>query len=588
MDTPEVLAELRVRLDTLNGYFTPKSLEVGKNFKPREDDIFVATAPKCGTTWTLQICHMLRSNGDTNFDDIMMETVFDMAAYDLDQDLNAEHKYYPRVYKSHEKYENIAKGGKYIFVTRSPEDAFLSYYHFLLQSPIVNTSTVSMEAFGRNLFDNPGFYPLSVEYIVSYVEALKNNPKNILFLFYEDMKENPRESIEKIAKFMGLNKLLEEEFKARCDAAEKYSSLKYMKEHKNKFAHVEVMRRMFKKRPEFKAALEGDRVKLVRSGKAGGGKTIPDKVKKLITKSWEDIAQKELGYTSYQEFREKFMAEVRFKPRADDIFVATGPKCGTTWTLQICHMLRSNGDTDYEDLLLETPWDVLAYDVDQDLDADHKYSPRVFKSHETYETIAKGGKYIFVTRDPYDSFLSFFHFFLQSPTVNSSTCSMKKFAEVYFNKPGIFPISGEYINSYVEAMQKYPKNVLFLFYEDMKANPRDNIEKIAKFMGLDKLSEEEFESRCSVAEKYSSYKYMKENKEKFEHKEVMRRKYKQHLDAVLQDGGVKLVRSGQSGEGKVISDEVKKLISEAWKKTVGKQLGYSSYEEFSKNFSVDL
>eukprot|EP00924_Labyrinthula_sp_SR-Ha-C_P000057 snap_masked-scaffold_60-processed-gene-0.0-mRNA-1 protein AED:1.00 eAED:1.00 QI:0/0/0/0/1/1/2/0/103 len=52
IDTPEVLEKLRVRLNTVNGVFTPKSVEVGRSFKPREDDIFVATAPKSGTTWT--------------------------------------------------------------------------------------------------------------------------------------------------------------------------------------------------------------------------------------------------------------------------------------------------------------------------------------------------------------------------------------------------------------------------------------------------------------------------------------------------------------------------------------------------------
>eukprot|EP00924_Labyrinthula_sp_SR-Ha-C_P002594 snap_masked-scaffold_13-processed-gene-0.24-mRNA-1 protein AED:1.00 eAED:1.00 QI:0/-1/0/0/-1/1/1/0/310 len=310
MDTPEVMAELRLRLDTLNGYFSPKSLEVGRSFKPREDDIIVATAPKCGTTWTLQICHMLRSNGNTDFKDILLETPLDVQAYDIDQDLDADHKYSPRVFKSHETYENIAKGGKYIFVTRNPEDAFLSYYHFMLQSPIVNTSTCSMEAFGRSVFEKSAFYPLPVEYIMSYVKAIKKEPQNVLFLFYEDMKENPREAIEKIGMFMGLNKLPEEEFKARCDAAEKYSSLEYMKEHKNKFAHVEVMRRMFKKRPELQAAFEGDGVKLVRNGKTGGGRTIPEEVKQLITKSWEEVVGKELGYSSYNEFRHNFSTDL--------------------------------------------------------------------------------------------------------------------------------------------------------------------------------------------------------------------------------------------------------------------------------------
>eukprot|EP00924_Labyrinthula_sp_SR-Ha-C_P000068 snap_masked-scaffold_60-processed-gene-0.34-mRNA-1 protein AED:1.00 eAED:1.00 QI:0/-1/0/0/-1/1/1/0/307 len=307
MDTKEVLAELRKRLD---GFFSPKSLEVGRHFKPREDDIFVATAPKCGTTWALQICHMLRSNGNTDYHDLLLETPWDIIAHDIDQDLDADHKYSPRVFKSHETYENIAKGAKYIFVTRDPEDAFVSYFHFLLQSPILNTSTCSMNAFAKTLFENRGLFALPVEQIISYVEAVKKNPENVLFLFYEDMRENPRNNIEKIAKFMGLNKLSEEEFKSRCDAAEKYSSLKYMKENKDKFDQREILKRKFKNMPALNGTVEGDAFQLVRSGKSDEGKIIPNEAKLLIAQSWEQVVEKELGYTSYEEFRQKFRSEM--------------------------------------------------------------------------------------------------------------------------------------------------------------------------------------------------------------------------------------------------------------------------------------
>eukprot|EP00924_Labyrinthula_sp_SR-Ha-C_P003535 snap_masked-scaffold_53-processed-gene-0.20-mRNA-1 protein AED:0.20 eAED:0.25 QI:0/-1/0/1/-1/1/1/0/202 len=186
---------------------------------------------------------MLRSNGDTDYKDILLETPWDIMAYDAQQNLDADQKYSPRVFKSHEIYQKIAKGGKYIFVTRNPQDAFESYYHFSLTSPVANPSTCSKKAFGRTLYANPGIFPLPVDYIVSYVDAAEKNPDNILFLFYEDLKEKPRENIEKIARFMGLDKLPKKEFNNRCDNAERYSSLQYMKRHGDKFAHIEVMER---------------------------------------------------------------------------------------------------------------------------------------------------------------------------------------------------------------------------------------------------------------------------------------------------------------------------------------------------------
>eukprot|EP00924_Labyrinthula_sp_SR-Ha-C_P009245 snap_masked-scaffold_2-processed-gene-17.7-mRNA-1 protein AED:1.00 eAED:1.00 QI:0/-1/0/0/-1/1/1/0/307 len=307
MDTKEVLADVRKMLD---GFFTPESIKAGRSFKPREDDIFVATSPKCGTTWTLQICHMLRSNGDTDFKDILLETPWDIMAHDIGQNLDDAQKYSPRVFKSHETYEKIGKGGKYIYVTRDPKDSFVSYYHFMLQSPIANPSTCSKKAFAKVLFEDPGVFPLPVDYIVSYAEAAKKNPDNILFLFYEDMKNKTRESIEKIARFMGLDKLPEEEFEARCDAAEKYSSLQYMKENKEKFELREVMKKMFETQPELVGTIEGDKLKLVRSGKSGEGKVIPDEVQDLFTKSWKEVVENKLGYSSYEEFRASYSVSV--------------------------------------------------------------------------------------------------------------------------------------------------------------------------------------------------------------------------------------------------------------------------------------
>jgi hypothetical protein len=56
------------------------------------------------------------------------------------------------------------------------------------------------------------------------------------------------------------------------------------------------------------------------------------------------------------------------------------------------------------------PWDILAHDCGQDLDADHVANPRCFKSHEAWETIPKGARYIYVARHPLDAFVSFYHF----------------------------------------------------------------------------------------------------------------------------------------------------------------------------------
>ena len=51
--------EILNRVGTL---LSPESVEYGAAFEPHKNDIIINTYPKCGTTWTGYICHMLRSN----------------------------------------------------------------------------------------------------------------------------------------------------------------------------------------------------------------------------------------------------------------------------------------------------------------------------------------------------------------------------------------------------------------------------------------------------------------------------------------------------------------------------------------------
>lgn len=100
----------------------------------------------------------------------------------------------------------------------------------------------------------------------------------------------------------------------------------------------------------------------------------------------------------------------RFKARWSDVFVTTYPKCGTTWMQQIVQALRSGGSLEFGEICEVMPWDIVAQDCAQSLDAEQPWFPRAFKSHESAETIAPGGRYIYVLRDPCDALVSFWRF----------------------------------------------------------------------------------------------------------------------------------------------------------------------------------
>ena len=132
------------------------SVANGRNFLVRENDVFVSTYPKSGTTWMQFVAHnirLLRENQFAdeekamNFNEITEKVPWDILAEDCRtvgtiggfQDLRAgQSKTDPknglRLYKSHESVETIAKRkegmARYIIVVRNPEDVFHSFHQF--------------------------------------------------------------------------------------------------------------------------------------------------------------------------------------------------------------------------------------------------------------------------------------------------------------------------------------------------------------------------------------------------------------------------------------------------------------------------
>ena len=84
------------------------------------------------------------------------------------------------------------------------------------------------------------------------------------------------------------------------------------------------------------------------------------------------------------EGREK---AISFVPRSTDVIVVTPAKCGTTWMQQIMHQLRSGGDMTFEDIDDVVPWIMLAHDLGQDLDAEHKISTQMFQVSQWISTL---------------------------------------------------------------------------------------------------------------------------------------------------------------------------------------------------------
>mmetsp|Transcript_31174 Transcript_31174/g.58097 ORF Transcript_31174/g.58097 Transcript_31174/m.58097 type:complete len:367 (-) Transcript_31174:131-1231(-) len=272
-----------------------------------------------------------------------------------------------------------------------------------------------------------------------------------------------------------------------------------------------------------------------------------------------------------------------FTPRKGDIMIATYAKCGTTWTMQIVHQLRSGGDMSFEEITEAMPWDVLALDCGQDLDADQKFTPRAFKSHESWRDIAKGDgvKYIYVARNPQDAMLSFYKFLPKWMQVDASKISIEEFVDAIFAGASN---SGQIWNHFTDWWsQRQNPDVLWLFFEDLKADLEGGVLRIAKFMGI----EPEPKLVQKVVE-MSHFNYMKEHQSKFDDHFVFDRVKKQMGLANATHKATKVRKSGgKVGEGKKsIPPSILKLLTEKWKNIVEKQTGIASYEELKKAYKA--
>ncbi|KFM57663.1 Estrogen sulfotransferase, partial [Stegodyphus mimosarum] len=202
-DEKKVLPQLQ---DTGYGFPIAKmfSLEAFKSaleYKPRPDDLFIVTYPKCGTTWVQNIVAGIFREGKpfTSALEFLSNTPFlEMAGAEAARTMKR-----PGAIKLHLPFHLTpwSSEAKYIFVARNPKDCCVSFYY--------HTKNIVGYKFQNGKFDD--YFELFMEGKVDfgdYFDTLlswyehRNDP-NILFITYEQLKKDVKSSVLKIAEFMG-------------------------------------------------------------------------------------------------------------------------------------------------------------------------------------------------------------------------------------------------------------------------------------------------------------------------------------------------------------------------------------------------
>ncbi|XP_007421487.1 sulfotransferase 1C2-like [Python bivittatus] len=200
---------------------TAANQELLRSFKAQPDDLLICTYPKAGTTWVQEIVDMLQHRGDKQkcarapmYERIPFIDLFPIKPIPSGLEM-AEAMPSPRTLKSHLPVQLLPpsfweQNCKIIYVARNVKDNMVSYFHFHRMNQGM-PEPGNWDQFLENFLIGRITWGSWFDHVRGWWEAKDRHP--ILYLFYEDMKEDPAREIKKIAQFLGLelpNPLLKE------------------------------------------------------------------------------------------------------------------------------------------------------------------------------------------------------------------------------------------------------------------------------------------------------------------------------------------------------------------------------------------
>ncbi|XP_078508507.1 sulfotransferase 1B1-like [Lissotriton helveticus] len=181
------------------------------NFQARIDDIVIATYPKAGTTWMSEIVDMILHAGDDEqcqrdfiYNKVPMLECWAPNVIPPGTEI-LEETPSPRVIKTHLPVSLLPKSfwekkSKVVYVARNAKDLAVSYYHFDRMNQLHPEPGTWAEYLEKYMAGKVG-YGSWYDHVNSWWEKRKDHP--ILYIFYEDMKEDPKREIQKVVEFLG-------------------------------------------------------------------------------------------------------------------------------------------------------------------------------------------------------------------------------------------------------------------------------------------------------------------------------------------------------------------------------------------------
>jgi hypothetical protein len=197
-----------------------------REFEERDDDVYIATYLKSGTTWMQMILFQMLHEGGDSFGHI-----YDVSPWPGNESVSGKSAQRvnqlpsPRILKTHNIYSDFRKDvkGKFIYIFRNGIDVAASVYHH--DKNYVDPDLTFNMSF-RKYFENEE----ENWFLFNQAWLENSNRFTILYLSYERLKVDFAGCINEIALFLGIT--LNEEIRGRINT---YATFQHMKKIEHKF-----------------------------------------------------------------------------------------------------------------------------------------------------------------------------------------------------------------------------------------------------------------------------------------------------------------------------------------------------------------
>jgi len=221
-------------------------------------------------------------------------------------------------------------------------------------------------------------------------------------------------------------------------------------------------------------------------------------------------------------------------------------------------------------------------------DIKQEFTPKTFKTHGSWDLVPKGGRYIYVVRNPADVLWSLYHF-IHDLFGLEEMVEIDEFYRQYFVER--FGSGHDIGNIWDHILGWYPRrtdeNVLWVHYEDLHADFSTCICRIARFMGIEINNDliELVRKRATVQHVRGLARQL--NPSQRNRTGMVTLQFGPEMETYARRLRFGKIRRGKVGDGsRELPERIQIKLREEWQRRVTPSLGYRDYNEMHQECSL--